>query len=133
MAALLSLPPPARYPSLTLTPERQKQKTLEALLAWLLAEAKLRPVCLIVEDLHWTDPTTLEFLGVLLDHIPTAALYVLLPCRPEFQPAWQHRSSLTAVRVDVWHSDGLGLYSGYARQETGRSEGRDFPARHSVH
>src|SRR4030095_13940482 len=66
-AALLVLPLPERYPSLTLTPQRQRQKTLDALLAWLLAEATRQPVLLIVEDLHWIDPSTLEFLTLLID------------------------------------------------------------------
>ena len=44
LAALLSLPLPERYPPLTLTPQRQRQKTQEALLAWLLAEAERQPV-----------------------------------------------------------------------------------------
>jgi predicted ATPase len=58
------LPLAAAYPPLTLTPERQKQKTLEALLAWLLAETEQQPVLFIVEDLHWVDPSTLEWLSL---------------------------------------------------------------------
>jgi predicted ATPase len=53
LAALLSLPLPVSYPPLTLTPQQQRQKTLQTLLAWLYAEAQQRPVLLIVEDLHW--------------------------------------------------------------------------------
>src|SRR5262249_25501692 len=45
--------PDDRYPPLTLTPQRQRQKTLEMLLAMLLAEAARQPVLFIVEDLHW--------------------------------------------------------------------------------
>ena len=84
LAALLSLPLPERYPPLTLTPQRQRQKTLDALLAWLLAEATRQPVLFIVEDLHWIDPSTLEFLTLLIDQGPTARLLTLLTCRPEF-------------------------------------------------
>src|SRR5262249_17705598 len=40
LAALLSLPLPAHYPTLTLTPQRQRQQTLEALVAWRVAEAR---------------------------------------------------------------------------------------------
>ena len=75
LAALLSLPLPAeRYPPLTLTPQRQKQKTLEALLTWLLALTEQQPVLFVVEDLHWIDPSTLEFLTLLVDQGPTARL-----------------------------------------------------------
>jgi class 3 adenylate cyclase len=49
-----------RYPSLALSPQRHKQKTLETLLAILLEQAARHPTMLIVEDLHWVDPTTVE-------------------------------------------------------------------------
>jgi predicted ATPase len=68
LAALLSLPlPEARYAPLPLSPQRQRQKTLEVLLAWLLAEAERQPTLAVWEDLHWADPSTLEFLSLLID------------------------------------------------------------------
>jgi predicted ATPase len=100
-APLLALPVPEnRYPSLNLSPQRQRQKTLEAIVALLLELAERQPVLFIVEDLHWTDPTTLEFLGLLVEQVPTAAIYTLLTCRPHFQPAWHHRSYLTEITVN---------------------------------
>jgi TOMM system kinase/cyclase fusion protein len=99
-APLLSLPVPEnRYPLLNLSPQRQRQKTLETIVTILLELAERQPVLLIVEDLHWTDPTTLELLGLLLDQTPTASLLVFLTCRPHFQPAWHHRSYLTEITV----------------------------------
>ena len=98
-AALLSLPLPERYPPLTLTPQRQRQKTLDALLAWLLTEATRQPVLLIVEDLHWIDPSTLEFLTLLIDQGPTARLLTLLTCRPEFHSPWGFRAHLTPLTL----------------------------------
>src|SRR5207249_9404455 len=98
-AALLSLPLPERYPLLTLTPQRQKQKTLDALLAWLLIEATRQPVLFMVEDLHWIDPSTLEFLTLLIDQGPTARLLTLLTCRPEFHAPWGFRAHLTPLTL----------------------------------
>ena len=87
-ANLLSLPVlQERYPSLQWTPQRQRQKTLESLVAMVLELAEREPVLFILEDLHWTDPTALEFLGLLVEQVPTSALCVLLTCRPEFQPS----------------------------------------------
>jgi predicted ATPase len=99
-AALLSLPLPERYPPLTLTPEQQKQKTLEALLAWLLIEATRQPVLFIVEDLHWIDPSTLEFLTLFLDQGPAARMLTLLTCRPEFRSPWGFRAHLTSLTLN---------------------------------
>src|SRR5262249_37846221 len=77
-----------------------RQKTLETIVAILLELAEHRPVLFIVEDLHWTDPTTLELLNLVIDQTPTASLLVLLTCRSYFQPAWHHRSYLTEITVN---------------------------------
>src|SRR5205823_3229352 len=92
--------PEHRYPLLNLSPQRQRQKTLETIVAILLELAERQPVLFIVEDLHWTDPTTLELLNLVLDQTPTASLLVLLTCRPHFQPAWHHRSYITEITVN---------------------------------
>src|SRR3989337_1848917 len=81
-ASLLSLPLPESYPSLTLTPQRQKQKTLEALLTWLLKEAEKHPMLRIVEDLHWVDPSTLEYLSLLVEQAPKTRIFALFNFRP---------------------------------------------------
>jgi predicted ATPase len=100
-APLLSLPVPEhRYPLRNVSPQRQRQKTLETLVALLLELAKRQPVLFILEDLHWTDPTTLELLGLLLDQTPTASMLVLLTCRPYFQPTWHHRSYVSEITVN---------------------------------
>jgi class 3 adenylate cyclase len=100
-APLLSLSiPEKQYPPLNFSPQRQRQKTLESIVTILLELAGREPVLFILEDLHWTDPTTLEFLNLLVEQVPTAALSLLLTCRPEFQPAWHHRSYLTAITVN---------------------------------
>jgi class 3 adenylate cyclase/tetratricopeptide (TPR) repeat protein len=96
---LLSLTLPERYPPLPLTPEQQKQKTLETLLTWLLKEAERQPVCMIMEDLHWGDASTLEWLGLLIDQVPTACMLLLLLCRPEFHPPWPPRTHLTPIAL----------------------------------
>src|SRR5262249_38134579 len=98
--SLLSLPlPENRYAPLALSSQRQRQKTLETIVAILLELAERQPVLFILEDLHWTDPTTLELLNLVLDQTPTASLLVLLTCRLYFQPSWTHRSYLTEVSV----------------------------------
>ena len=100
LATLLSVSlPEARYAPLSLSPQRQRQKTLEALLTWLLAETERQPTLAVWEDLHWADPSTLEFLGLLIDQTPTARLLTLLTCRPEFRPPWTPRSYLTQLTL----------------------------------
>jgi class 3 adenylate cyclase/predicted ATPase len=105
-APLLSLSvPEERYPPLNLSPQRHRQKTLESIVAILLELAEHQPVLFILEDLHWTDPTTLEFLALLIEQSPTASIYILLTCRPHFQPSWHHRSYLTEITMNCLSRD----------------------------
>ena len=98
-AALLSLPLPADYAPLTMSPEQQKQQTLHALLTILLRIAAQQPVLFVMEDLHWVDPTTLELLRLLVDQGPTTRILALFTCRPDFSPPWTGRAHLTQVTV----------------------------------
>src|SRR5207244_2694497 len=79
-AALLALPLAEGYTPLTVSPEQQKQKTLQALLTIVLRTAAQQPVLFIMEDLHWVDPSTLEFLTLLVDQGPTARILALFTC-----------------------------------------------------
>jgi hypothetical protein len=73
-ADLLSVPlPEGRYRPLLLTPQHQRQHTLDTLVSWLLAEAEPQPVLVVWEDLHWADPSTLELLGLVVDQTPRRA------------------------------------------------------------
>jgi predicted ATPase/class 3 adenylate cyclase len=123
VAPLLALPVPAHaYPPLNLSPQRQRQKTLETIGAILLELAEQQPVLFIVEDLHWTDPTTLELLNQVIEQTPTASLLVLLTCRPHFQPAWHHRSYITEMTLHhLSHAQ-------VAQIVTGMTKGKTFPA-----
>jgi len=113
VAALLSLPLPPSYLSLTLTPQRQRQHTFDMLLAWLHAEAQRWPVLVVVEDLHWLDPSTLELLGLLIDQSAQARLCLALTTRPEFHPPWTmmaHLSSLTLRRLTPAQVEHLAMH-----------------------
>jgi predicted ATPase/class 3 adenylate cyclase len=101
LAPLLSLAlPDNRYPLLHLSPQRQRQKTLETIVAILQEDAERHPVLFIVEDLHWTDPTTLDLLHLVIEQIPTTSILTVLTCRSHFQPSWRHRSYLTEITVN---------------------------------
>lgn len=100
LAALLSLPlPEGRYPGLRWTPQQQRQKTLETMIAMVLERSEQQPVLFILEDLHWTDPSTLEWLDLLIDRTPTSAIYTLLAYRPAFRPPWDVRTHLTPLAL----------------------------------
>src|SRR5262245_36279676 len=110
LAALFSLPPPAGAPPLSFSPQKQKQLTLEALVAWLLEEAERAVVYCAWEDLHWADPSTLEILTLFLDQVATTRVLTLLTFRPEFIPPWgnrSHFSQLTLNRLGRRHVESM--------------------------
>ncbi|MBI3246176.1 MAG: AAA family ATPase [Deltaproteobacteria bacterium] len=99
-AALLSLPHPEGYPPLSLSPQKQKQKTQEALVTWLVEETERTTIYCIWEDLHWADPSTLEVLQLLIDQAPTTRLLTLLTFRPEFTSPWRLRAHITQLTLN---------------------------------
>jgi predicted ATPase len=94
-ASQLSLDVDNRYPPLVHSADLQKQSFMEALLSIVLARATEQPMLLAFEDLHWADPSTLEFLALLVARVPTARIMVMLTFRPEFEAPWGTRSHIT--------------------------------------
>jgi class 3 adenylate cyclase/predicted ATPase len=99
LAALLSLPQPSDAPPLALSPQKQKEKTHEAVVAWLCQEAQQQAMTYAWEDLHWADPSTLELLTLFLDQVPTTRLFAVLTYRPEFTPPWGSHSYLSHLTL----------------------------------
>ncbi|MBI3800503.1 MAG: AAA family ATPase, partial [Deltaproteobacteria bacterium] len=90
-----------------LAPEAVKHRTFEALRGLLCENATRQPLVLAIEDLHWADPTTVEFLTFLLEHI--AGVRVLLVCtyRPEFVCPWSRKSYHRVLTLTpLAHPDG---------------------------
>jgi class 3 adenylate cyclase len=100
LAALLSIPVGARYPPLDLSPQKQKEKTLKALLAQLEGLAARQPVVMVVEDAQWSDPTTREWLDLTIDRLPYLPVLVIITFRPEFAPPWVGRPQVTLLSLN---------------------------------
>jgi class 3 adenylate cyclase/predicted ATPase len=99
-AELLSLPNDGRYPTLELTPQQRRQKTLGALMAQLEGLSRTNPLLMIFEDTHWADPTTLEAFGRVVDRIRTARVLLIVTFRPEFQAPWIGRPYVTSLMLN---------------------------------
>ena len=101
-AKLLFLPPDERYSTAALTPAREREETFRALLQWLLACSGKRSVLFVVEDLHWIDASTLEFLGHFIREGPHDRILTILTSRPEFKAPWlvpAHQTTLALNRL----------------------------------
>ena len=99
-ADLLSIPTGERYPALALTPQKRKEKTLQALVAQAEGLAVRQPVLMIFEDVHWSDPSTRELLDLLIERVTTARLLVIITFRPEFSPPWVGRPQVTLLTLN---------------------------------
>jgi predicted ATPase len=98
-ARLLSVPLPERYSLPALSPEALRRQTLEFLVSWMFPVTKAQPLILVVEDLHWVDPSTLELLGMIIEQAPTASILLLATFRPGFQAPWTRRSHMVQLTL----------------------------------
>jgi predicted ATPase len=99
-AETLSLPNDGRYPTLELTPEQRRQKTLEALIAQVETFARKNPVLMVFEDAHWSDPTSLEAFGRAVNRLTTLPVLLLIAFRPEFEPPWVGQPHVTVLTIN---------------------------------
>jgi class 3 adenylate cyclase/predicted ATPase len=100
LADLLSIPTGSRYPTVDLTPQKRKEKTLEALVAHVDGLSARESVLIVFEDVHWSDPTTRELLDLLIDRVPTMRALATITFRPEFTPTWIGRPHVTLMSLN---------------------------------
>ncbi len=102
IAEMLNLPVPEKYPPLTFAPDQKRKRLLANLATWVFNAARLQPVVIVMEDLHWVDPSTLELQQILVEQAATAPLMLLYTARPEFRAPWPmraHHAQITLSRL----------------------------------
>jgi class 3 adenylate cyclase len=104
IAELLQLPVSERYPTLTMAPEQKRRRLFAVLMGWVFGAARLQPLVMVVEDLHWLDPSSLELQQLLAEQGATAPLMLLYTARPEFRASWPmraHHAQITLNRLSA--------------------------------
>jgi tetratricopeptide (TPR) repeat protein len=102
LAPLLNLPVPEKYHPLQLPPEQQRKRLLATLTGWLFGMATAQPLVMVLEDVHWSDPSTLEFHQTNVEQGATLPLLLLYTTRPEFRAPWPmlaHHTQITLGRL----------------------------------
>lgn len=113
IAALLRLPLPDRYPSLQESPGAQRRKTIDAMVAWILALAEEQLTVVVFEDLHWSDYSTLEVVKKLLERSDASKVLTLITFRPHFDWGWEKPSHVSSLEVQrLWRRQAETLVSG---------------------
>ena len=110
LSCFLSLPIPEESPLYAVPREKRKERTLELVATLLRREAHEVPIILVVEDLHWADPSTLQLLDVLMEKLHYLPVLMLLTARPEFPAAFKPRPwlhPLALERLDTAQTEAL--------------------------
>jgi class 3 adenylate cyclase len=100
IAPLLNLPLSDKYPPLPFSRERRRRRLLATLVEWVLGAARVQPLVVATEDLHWADPSTLELIQLLVEQGATARLLLLYTARPEFRAQWPLRTHHTQINLN---------------------------------
>lgn len=100
-AGLMGLPLRPPYHQSATSSEHQREETFSFTLEHLYRLARQLPVWLLVEDLHWADHSTIEFLKRFIEDKRAAPIFAVFTARPEFQAPWRpglvHTLSLDAL------------------------------------
>jgi DNA-binding winged helix-turn-helix (wHTH) protein/predicted ATPase len=99
-AEMLSLPNDGRYPKLEMAAPQRREETFRALISQLEALARRNPVLMILEDAHWTDPTSLEAFSRTIDQIGKFRVLLIVTFRPEFDAPWIGRPQVTLITIN---------------------------------
>ena len=100
IADLMSLPASDRHPLPNLSPQRKKERTLEALLRQLEGLTRQHPVIMLFEDAHWIDPTSRELLDLTVERVRSLPVLLIVTFRPEFQPPWTGQPQVTTLALN---------------------------------
>jgi class 3 adenylate cyclase/tetratricopeptide (TPR) repeat protein len=122
LAPLLNLPIPANYPALVLSSEQQRRRLLATLVEWALGAARAQPTVIVIEDLHWADPSTLELLQLLVEQGATARVLLLYTARPEFHVQWPLRTHHTQITLNRLSSRNVRAMVGEVAAQNALSE-----------
>ena len=100
MAKLLFLPQDKHYAATGLTPAREREETFRMLRQWLAAYGAKGPTLFIVEDLHWSDASSLQFLGQFISDPQPNRILTVFTFRPEFKAPWASAPNQTILALN---------------------------------
>jgi tetratricopeptide (TPR) repeat protein len=110
LSHLLSIPAPGV--GSRLSPQRRKEKTFEVLIARIERLAAERPLLIEIEDMHWSDPTTIELFDLTLRRLRPARVMVVMTFRPDFPAPWVGDSAVSLVTLSRLDQEQAGFLVG---------------------
>jgi len=133
MSEFLSIPS-KKFPPLIMSPFAKRQKIMESITQVLLSRAVNHPLLIVIEDLHWADASTLEWLKLFINHLPTHTILTLCTTRPSFRPDWQDQPGVSQINLQRLSDDNMTIICHHQtkgkplpkeilKQITGKTEG----------
>jgi AAA ATPase domain len=137
VARLLAVADATSPPYPPLTPEEIKAHTFQTLRAWTFKISQQRPLVVVIEDLHWIDATSEEYLTSLVESLAGSPILLLCSWRPGYQPSWAEHSYVTQLSLQrLGPGDSLAILesvrgaqpmsAGIATRMLERAEGNPF-------
>jgi class 3 adenylate cyclase/tetratricopeptide (TPR) repeat protein len=97
---LMTLPDGGRQAPAGQTPQQQKTSTLQAVIEVIGGVSLRAPLLMLIEDAHWIDPTTEEWIGLAVDGLRDARVLMLVTCRPQYLPSWGNPVNSTRLTMN---------------------------------
>ena len=136
LAELMSIVVPTGEPTGSQpSAEEQREAALEVLADVAGTESEAGPLLIIVEDAHWLDATTIEYIDRVLERLQHSPAMVVVTYRPDFVPPWMQHSNVGLLSlsrlgrhyaraiVDALLAQGQNLPKGIAEEILAKSDG----------
>jgi len=85
-------------------PEVTKERIIEALQLIILKRSEVKPLVVIVEDLHWLDKNSEDLLRELMSGISGSRIQLIFSYRPEYEESWSRKSNYNQLNLNRFSS-----------------------------
>lgn len=99
ISGLFGLPTATQAAAPQLLPQKQRERTIAALVNNAIRAAKISPVLAIFEDAHWIDPTSADLVDLCVRTVAGHAALLIVTGRPEFKPAWADHANVEIIEL----------------------------------
>ncbi|MEE4110794.1 MAG: AAA family ATPase [Halieaceae bacterium] len=98
-ASFMNVPLSDAYEPSADSAPKQRQALHSLLLEFFLQRSARQPLLIVVEELHWADPSTLELLSLLVEQVPTHRIMCLFSFRDSFEAPWKPGSNTFQINL----------------------------------
>lgn len=113
LADLLCVPLPSSSTRIDISSTEQKKRTIQTILDILWSQREKGYILLSIEDLHWADPSTLDWLDKFIEQLSARSVMMIGTTRPHFQPQWIEKGQIESLELNRLSSEDIERLSLY--------------------